>query len=239
MTGETIKSQLKGDVTVRIDSPGGDVFAGFAIYNQLVQHDGKVTVYVDGAAASAASIIAMAGDEVYLPETSVMMIHDPWTMAIGDSSDMKKTAELLDTIKDAIIPAYTAKTGLETEKISDMMSEETWLTGAQAAQMGFGTLIEGGKQTASNFERPWIKNAPKPKNNNLIGDQNAVSIPPVHIGDQNAVSIPPILISENNASIGAADYVIRAPNQSQTKQPEPQKPFKTNLQKRRLKLAEL
>jgi ATP-dependent Clp protease, protease subunit len=199
MTGETIKSQLEGDVTVRIDSPGGDVFAGFAIYNQLVQHDGKVTVYVDGAAASAASIIAMAGDEVYLPETSVMMIHDPWTMAIGDSSDMKKTAELLDTIKDAIIPAYTAKTGLETEKISDMMSEETWLTGAQAAQMGFGTLIEGGKQTASNFERPWIKNAPKPEPKAPKPEQIA-------------------------------------PEQPQNKQ---QKPYKTNLQKRRLKLAQL
>lgn len=199
MTGETIKSQLEGDVTVRIDSPGGDVFAGFAIYNQLVQHDGKVTVYVDGAAASAASIIAMAGDEVYLPETSVMMIHDPWTMAIGDSSDMKKTAELLDTIKDAIIPAYTAKTGLETEKISDMMSEETWLTGAQAAQMGFGTLIEGGKQTAANFERPWIKNAPKP------------------------------------------EPKAPEPEQIELEQPEnkQQKPYKTNLQKRRLKLAEL
>ena len=162
MTGETIKSQLKGDVTVRIDSPGGDVFQGFNIYNQLAQHDGKVTIYVDGAAASAASIIAMAGDEVYLPETSVLMIHDPWTMAVGDSGDMKKTAEKLDTIKDAIIPAYVTKTGLDAEQISAMMSEETWLTGSQAAEMGFGTLVEGGKQTASNFERPWIKNAPKP-----------------------------------------------------------------------------
>ena len=162
MTAETIKNQLDGDITVRIDSPGGDVFAGFAIYNLLAQHDGKVTVYVDGAAASAASIIAMAGDDVYLPETSVIMIHDPWTMAVGDSTNMKKTAELLDTIKDAIIPAYTAKTGLDAEQISDMMSEETWLTGAQAAEMGFGTLIEGsGKRKASNFAHPWIKNAPK------------------------------------------------------------------------------
>jgi len=163
MTGETIRSQLEGDVTVRIDSPGGDVFAGFNIYNQLAQHDGKVTIYVDGAAASAASIIAMAGDEVYLPETSVLMIHDPWTMAVGDSADMKKTAELLDAIKDAIIPAYVNKTGLDAEQISDMMSEETWLTGPQAVELGFGTLIEDGKQTAANFERPWIKNAPKPK----------------------------------------------------------------------------
>ena len=163
LTGETIKNQLpEGDITVRIDSPGGDVFAGLAIYNLLKQHDGKVTVYVDSWAASAASIIAMAGDEIYMPKTSMMMIHDPWTMAVGDAAEMNKTADLLTTIKSALIPAYAEKTGLSEQVIGDMMEAETWMTGTEAAAQGFATLIDGdAKPTTSNSAMPWIKNAPK------------------------------------------------------------------------------
>ena len=138
------------------------MFAGLAIYNLLKQHDGKITVYVDSWAASAASIIAMAGDEVYMPKTSMMMIHDPWTMAVGDAAEMTKTAEMLDQIKSALIPAYTDKTGLSDEEIGAMMEGETWMTGAEAADKGFATLIDGeAKQTTSNSAMPWIKNAPK------------------------------------------------------------------------------
>lgn len=162
LTGAAIKPQLEGDVTVRINSPGGDVFEGFAIYNLLKQHDGKVTVYVDGLAASAASIIAMAGDVVRMPETAMMMIHDPWTIAVGDAADMQKTAELLDAIKDSIIPAYTDKTGLPADEVAAMMASETWLTGAQAISMGFASDIEGKADVApKDFKKPWIHNAPQ------------------------------------------------------------------------------
>ena len=163
LTAETVKNQLlEGDVTVRIDSPGGDVFAGLGIYNLLKQHDGKVTVYVDSWAASAASIIAMAGDDVFMPKTSMMMIHDPWTFAVGDAAEMTKTAEMLEQIKSALIPAYTDKTGLSDDEISAMMEAETWLTGTEAADKGFATLIDGdAKPTVANNAMPWIKNAPK------------------------------------------------------------------------------
>lgn len=160
ITAATIKSQLQGDVTVRLNSPGGDVFEGFAIYNLLKQHDGKVTIHVDGLAASAASIIAMAGDEVHMPAASMMMIHDPWTMAVGGVDDMLKTAELLEKVKDAIIPAYTERTGLDADEISTMMTAETWMTGAEAAAKGFATLTEGPAKTVENLAKPWIKNAP-------------------------------------------------------------------------------
>lgn len=162
LTGAAIKSQLEGDVTVRINSPGGDVFEGFAIYNLLKQHEGKVTVYIDGLAASAASIIAMAGDIVHMPETAMMMIHDPWTIAVGDAADMQKTAELLSAIKDSIVPAYTEKTGMPADEVAAMMAAETWLTGAQAISMGFASDIEGKADVApKDFKKPWINNAPK------------------------------------------------------------------------------
>lgn len=161
ITGATIKPQLQGDLTVRVNSPGGDVFEGFAIYNLLKQHDGKVDVYVDGLAASAASIIAMAGDNVYMSETAMMMIHDPWTMALGNADDMIETAALLEKIKDSIIPAYTNRTGLSAEQVADMMKAETWMTGKEAAELGFASLIDDAAPRIENKTRPWIKNAPK------------------------------------------------------------------------------
>ena len=161
ITAASIKSQLVGDVTVRINSPGGDVFEGFAIYNLLKAHEGQVTVKIDGLAASAASIIAMAGDTVEAPETSMLMIHDPWTMAMGGSAELMEVAALLEQIKSAIIPAYTEKTGLSVQEISDMMTAETWLTGAQAAEMGFVNAIDKPAAKINNLNKIWIRNAPQ------------------------------------------------------------------------------
>lgn len=161
ITGATIKPQLQGDISVRINSPGGDAFEGLAIYNLLAQHDGRVDVYIDGLAASAASVIAMAGDNVYMPATSMIMIHDPMQIVAGNSEDMAEAIARLNKVKESIVPAYTAKTGLDAQQISDMMTAETWLTGAEASELGFATLVDGDPATFSNSAKPWIKNAPE------------------------------------------------------------------------------
>lgn len=162
----TVKKQLdempEGDLRVRINSPGGSVFDGFAIYN-LLQQRGNVTVHVDGLAASAASVVAMAGDEIVMAENALMMIHDPWTMALGSSQDMRDTAELLDKIKGSIITTYASKTGLEYDRINQMMAEETWMSAKESIDMGFATSMVGGGQTVSNIAKPWIRSAPKPE----------------------------------------------------------------------------
>ena len=135
VSAKSIKSQLDGmtgALSVRINSPGGDVFDGFAIYNLLAQYEGQVTVHIDGLAASAASVIAMAGDEIIMADNALMMIHDPWTISVGDSSEMRSTADLLDKIKGSIVTTYLSKSSLSEGEIAD------------------------------NLQKPWIKNMPKP-----------------------------------------------------------------------------
>ena len=172
LTAEAVKAELDAmgevdEMTVRINSVGGDVFHGAAIYNLIRNHPAHVRVVVDGLAASAASVIAMAGDEIVVAHNALMMIHNPYTLALGDAKELRKTAETLDKVKDTIISAYLAHTSLEPDTISDMMDEETWLTGAEAVEFGFATSVDGeGKADTKNCARPWIKNAPgkeKPK----------------------------------------------------------------------------
>ncbi|MBQ8708355.1 MAG: Clp protease ClpP [Succinivibrionaceae bacterium] len=126
-----------GDVTVYINSPGGSVFAAAEIYTMLREHRGKVTVKIDTMAASAASVVSMAGDVVMMSPTAVMMIHDPATIAVGTSEDIKGTIKALDEIKETIINAYELKTGLSRKKIADMMTEETWMNAGKAKELGF------------------------------------------------------------------------------------------------------
>lgn len=131
-------SQFKGkDITVWIDSYGGSVFAGASIYNALKNHDGKITVKVDGKAMSAASVIAMAGDEILMSPVAVMMIHNPLTRASGNMHDLRKVADVLDTVKESIINAYVAKTGRPRNKISQMMDDESWFSANVAVKEGF------------------------------------------------------------------------------------------------------
>ena len=121
----------EGDIIVWINSPGGDCIAAAQIYNMLMDYRGNVTVKIDGLAASAASVIAMAGTEVLMSPTSLMMIHNPFTIAIGDSEEMQKAMGMLDEVKESIINAYEIKTGLPRDKLSQLMDAETWLN-AQA-----------------------------------------------------------------------------------------------------------
>ena len=132
-----------GDISVWINSPGGDCVAAAQIYNMLKDYKGKVTIMIDGLAASAASVIAMAGDTVLMSPVSMMMIHNPATMAFGDHTEMKKTIDMLDEVKESIINAYEIKSGLPRDKISKLMDQETWMNANKAIELGLADgLIE-------------------------------------------------------------------------------------------------
>ena len=128
-------------INLHIHSPGGDVFDGIAIYNLLKNHPANVTVYIDGLAASMASVIAMAGNEVIMPENAMMMIHKPWGIQGGDAEDMRKYADLLDKVENTLIPAYASKTGKTPEDLAEMLSAETWLNGKECVEQGFADKL--------------------------------------------------------------------------------------------------
>ena len=131
-----------GDVLVKINSEGGDVFAATQIYNMLKEYDrGQVTIRIDSLAASAASIVAMAGDVIEISAVGMMMIHNPWTVAKGDSAEMQSAAKMLDNVKETIINAYQQKTGLPRNEISRLMDEETWLPAQRAVELGFADKV--------------------------------------------------------------------------------------------------
>lgn len=134
---DELKENAGKKVNVYIDSYGGDVFAASSIYSALKEHDAEVVVKITGVAASAASVIAMAGSKVLMSKTAVMMIHNPSTGAYGDHNEMEKTIEILETVKNSIINAYEAKTGLTREVISDLMEKETWMEYDLAKDYGF------------------------------------------------------------------------------------------------------
>ncbi len=133
-------SKVSANLTVWLNSPGGDVFAASQIYTMLRSHKGKVTVKIDGIAASAASVVAMAGDETLIAPTGMLMIHNPSTVAFGNKEAMQKAIELLDEVKESIINAYEEKSGLSRSKIARMMDEETWLNAKKAQSLG---LVDG------------------------------------------------------------------------------------------------
>lgn len=140
VTPQRFKSELMagtGPITVWINSPGGDCVAAAQIYNMLMDYPGDVTVNVDGIAASAASVIAMAGSRVCMSPTSLMMIHNPLTVAMGDSTEMRKAIQLLDEVKESIINAYEIKTSLPREQLSSLMDAETWMNANRAKELGF------------------------------------------------------------------------------------------------------
>ena len=126
-----------GPITLHINSPGGDCIAASQIYTMLMDYPGDVTVQIDGMAASAASVIAMAGTRVCMSPTSMMMIHNPFTMAMGDTEEMRKAIQLLDEVKESIINAYEIRTGLSRAKISHMMDATTWMNANKAIELGF------------------------------------------------------------------------------------------------------
>ena len=142
-----------GDVTIWINSPGGNVFAAAEIYTMLKDYAGKVTVKVASLAASAASVVAMAGDTVQMSPTALLMLHDPSTVAMGNARDMEKAIAALNEVKEAIVNAYAAKSGLRRGRIADLMSEETWLNAKKAVELGFADeVLYDGKKPEEDTE---------------------------------------------------------------------------------------
>ena len=144
VTPDLFREELKqhaGDLTVVINSPGGDVFAGLAIYNALVNHNGNVTVRVDGLAASIASVIAMAGDKIIMSPGSMIMIHRPSVYAAGTVDDMEKAKDVLMKIEEGITPIYAKRTGLSDEKIAELLEAETWMLADKAVELGFADEV--------------------------------------------------------------------------------------------------
>lgn len=144
VTPQVFKDELcsgSGDITVWINSPGGDCVAAAQIYNMLMDYPGNVTVKIDGIAASAASVIAMAGTRVLVSPVSMMMIHNPATVAFGDTAEMEKAISMLSEVKESIINAYEIKTGLSRAKLSHLMDAETWMDAHSAVELGFADDI--------------------------------------------------------------------------------------------------
>lgn len=160
VTPQLFKDELNsgsGDITVWINSPGGDCVAAAQIYNMLMDYKGNVTVKIDGIAASAASVIAMAGTKVLVSPVSMLMIHNPMTVAAGNTEEMERAISMLDSVKDSIINAYEIKTGLSRAKISHLMDAETWMDAGSAVEMGFADEIWL-RNTAEDIEVPQVRN---------------------------------------------------------------------------------
>ena len=143
-----------GNITVWINSPGGDVFAAAQIYNMLKSYKGNVTVRIDSLAASAASVIAMAGDTVEMSPVAMLMIHNPSTIVAGNTADMQHAIAMLDEVKESILNAYEAKTGMRRNKLAALMDDETWLNAKKALELGFCDRILFSDSKEAPKEKP-------------------------------------------------------------------------------------
>lgn len=146
VTAAQVREELRAvqarTINVRINSPGGDIFDAIAIYNALREHPARVVSHVDGLAASAATIVALGGDEVRMAANGFWMIHDPWVIAIGNADQLRKDADLLDKISGTVVETYRNKTGRTVEEVEAWMDAETWFTAAEAAEAGFVDAVE-------------------------------------------------------------------------------------------------
>ena len=180
ITPQLFKDELNsgtGDITVWINSPGGDCVAAAQIYNMLMDYKGNVTVKIDGIAASAASVIAMAGTEVLMSPVSTMMIHNPATVAMGDHNEMQKAIEMLNEVKESIINAYEIKTGLSRAKLSHLMDSETWMNANKAVELGFadGIISRNAFPEKEEDEDEEEKDKNNPCENSVLFSRKAVN----------------------------------------------------------------
>lgn len=157
---ELKKHKSAKNITVHLNSPGGDVNEGVAIYNALKEHGAEIEMRIEGLAASIASIIAMAGDKIVIHDNAFVMIHDPWTLAMGASDDLRKTAELLDKVKGTLVTTYAQRTGQDEDTISQKMADETWFTGEEAVEFGLADEVVAGKRLSNRFDLKVFKNIP-------------------------------------------------------------------------------
>lgn len=148
-------------INVEINSPGGDVFAGVAIYNMLKNSGKEIVVKVMGVAASAASLIAMAGDKIQMPKNTMMMIHNPWSIAMGNADELREHADTLDKIGNSLLGTYMAKTGMAEDEMKAILAKDTWLTADEALAMGFATEVTDEIKVKAAFD---LKRADLPAN---------------------------------------------------------------------------
>jgi len=149
------------EVNFHINSAGGSVDQGIAIYNAIKRRRGKTRMYVDSVAASIASVVAMAGDEVIMGKGSKMMIHKPWTMTQGNADDLRKMADLLDKYSEGLFDIYQEKTGLPRPKLEEMLAKETWMTDREALEFGFADSIEGQATETPNVPKNMFAEIPQ------------------------------------------------------------------------------
>ena len=161
---DTMKELGKVDaLDIYINSPGGSVFDGIAIYNQIKRFSGEKIIHIDGIAASIASVIAMAGDEIRIADNGMVMIHQPWGISMGTSDEMRKYADSLDKVHDTILDTYVAKTGGDRKKIDEWMTDETWMNADEAIERGFATSKTDSKNVKASFPMlDKFKNTPQP-----------------------------------------------------------------------------
>lgn len=170
-TANSFKEDLNalGDVSIinlYINSPGGSVFEGVAIHNMLKRHKAKVNVYIDALAASIASVIAMAGDTIFMPKNAMMMIHNPWTFAMGNAKELRKVADDLDRISVSAIETYLQKAGdkLDEDTLKQMLDDETWLSADEAFEYGLCDVVQEANEMAASISEDLFakyKNVPK------------------------------------------------------------------------------
>lgn len=158
VTAKQFAADLKGlgpveSIDVRINSYGGDVFDGLAIYRQLVDHPAQIIAHVDGVAASIASIIAMSGDEIVMAEAGFLMIHNAWGMAVGNANDVRAYADRLEAVSDQLAGVYVARTGKQKKTVCDLMDAETWFTAEEAIANGFATSVVANQQMAARYDQ--------------------------------------------------------------------------------------
>ena len=177
-------------VDLRLNSPGGSVFDAVAIHNALKRHEGNVTVWIDGIAASAASYVAMAGDEIVMPENAFLMIHDPSGLVTGTAGDMRAMAEALEKVKGALVQGYAAKSGRTPEEVSALMSAETWLDAADALAQGFADRLIEPVRIAARFDIGRFRNAPPELAEAVEGDgTDAETVPDGNGSEDTAADI--------------------------------------------------
>ena len=197
-------------INLHIHSPGGDVFDGIAIYNLLKNHPSNKTVTIDGLAASMASVIAMAGTEIIMPENAMMMIHKPWGVQGGDADNMRKYADLLDKVEDTLIPAYAAKTGKSAEELAEMLAAETWLNGKECVEHGFADKLAEPVKAMAQLQSKRLgdyNNMPKAIKDMLMNPQGNAGVitasETTSIKTETNASVNPVAQVDNTAQVQA------------------------------------
>lgn len=181
-------------ITLRINSNGGSVFEGLPIYNFLKNHSAEITVYIDGIAASIASVIAMAGDKIIMPENAFVMIHNPTGEVYGEAEDMRKMADDLEKVKLGIVSAYRDKTGLEDADISELMNDETYFTASEALEKGFIDEVAGTVKIAANLDLSMFKKMPEEIKNIIAAKKPEEKLP---LKNSSTATVAPVIKPQN------------------------------------------